>query len=187
MDIKDAKKATGNEENATDNLTDELPKEQSSEEMPEETPANSDNLSDELLQLKDTHLRLMAEYDNYRKRTIKEKADLIKNGGEKTLIGLLPVIDDFQRALETIDKAADLAAVKEGIELIFNKFTSFLQQNGVKVIETLNEPFDDNVHEAIATVPAANEEQKGNIIDTIQMGYMLNDKVIRHAKVVVAN
>ena len=159
-----------------DNLEDELPKE-----------AEEAGSSEELAQLQDSYLRLMAEYDNYRKRTIKEKADLIKNGGEKVLIGLLPVVDDFQRALETIDKATDLTAVKEGVDLIYQKFRSFLQQNGVKETEMAGQPFDADLHEAIATVPAQNEEQQGKIIDNVQTGYTLNDKVIRHAKVVVAN
>jgi molecular chaperone GrpE len=129
----------------------------------------------------------MAEYDNYRKRTIKEKSELIKNGGEKAFIGLFPVIDDFERAVKTLETATDISAVKEGIILIFNKFTSYLQQNGVKPIETLGTDFDPEMNEAVAMVPATNEEQKGKVIDTIQTGYTLYDKVIRHAKVVVAN
>ncbi len=187
MSIEDTNKTTVDEEYPTDNLTDGMPKEPSFDGTTEENVEASANLADELSLLKDTHLRLMAEYDNYRKRTMKEKADLIKNGGEKVLVGLLPVVDDFQRALETIDKATDPEAVKEGIELIYNKFISFLQQNGVKTIEALGEPFDADFHEAIATIPAMDEKQKGNVIDNIQTGYMLNDKVIRHAKVVVAN
>jgi molecular chaperone GrpE len=192
MNEKDLKDKLKNETDLADNLTDDMPKEQIQEENPENTDNVSEmpeepDASEELEKLKDSYLRLMAEYDNYRKRTIKEKADLIKNGGEKVLIGLLPVVDDMQRALENIDKAKDLEAVKEGVDLIYQKFLSFFQQNGVKPIETIGEPFDDDLHEAVATVPAQEEDLKGKIIDNIQKGYTLNDKVIRHAKVVVAN
>jgi molecular chaperone GrpE len=176
-----------NEECSADNLAEGTPKKQATEEVPEENTGETVNLADELAGLKDTYLRLMAEYDNYRKRTIKEKADLIRNGGEKVLTGLLPVIDDFQRALDTIDRATDLASIKEGVNLIYNKFSAFLQQNGVKAIESAGTPFDPDLYEAVATIPAASEEQKGTVIDNLQTGYTLNDKVIRHAKVVVAN
>jgi molecular chaperone GrpE len=192
MDKTDLKNKAENETDLADNLADDMPKEQVQEENPEnadnvsETPEEPD-ASEELEKWKDSYLRLMAEYDNYRKRTIKEKADLIKNGGEKILIGLLPVVDDVQRALENIDKAKDLDAVKEGVDLIYQKFLAFLQQNGVKAIETTDEPFDADLHEAIATIPAQEEDQKGKIRDSLQTGYILNDKVIRHAKVVVAN
>jgi molecular chaperone GrpE len=187
MSEKELENKIENEDNPADNLAEDTPKEQPVEEIPEENVKETDNLSEELIKLKDVHLRLIAEYDNYRKRTIKEKADLIKNGGEKTLLGLLPVIDDFQRALETIDKATDLTSVKEGIDLIYNKFITYLQQNGVKAIESAGTLFDPDLYEAIATIPASNEEQKGIVIDNVQTGYTLNDKVIRHAKVVVAN
>jgi molecular chaperone GrpE len=187
MSEKELENKMESEENFADNLAEGMPKEQAPEEIPEENPGETDNLSEELAKLKDAHLRLMAEYDNYRKRTIKEKSDLIKNGGEKVLTGILPVIDDFQRALETIDKATDLASVKEGVDLIYNKFLSYLQQNGVKMIESIGTPFDPDLYEAVATVPASNEEQKGAVIDNLQTGYTLNGKVIRHAKVVVAN
>ena len=175
------------EENVTDNLTDDVTKEQLSEENIEENNDSTDNMSEELAKIKDAYVRLMAEYDNFRKRTIKEKADLIKNGGEKILVGLLPVVDDFQRALENIETATDANAVKEGVDLIYNKFLSFLQQNGVKPIEALGEVFDADLYEAVAMIPAQDEENKGKVIDSVQTGYTLNDKVIRHAKVVVAN
>ena len=134
---------------------------------------------------KDKYLRLSAEFDNYRKRTIKEKAELILNGGEKSISSILPVIDDFERAIETMETAKDVSAVKEGVELIYNKFMAVLAQNGVKVIETKDQPLDTDYHEAIAVIPAPSEEQKGKILDCVQTGYTLNDKVIRHAKVVV--
>lgn len=134
---------------------------------------------------KDKYLRLSAEFDNYRKRTMKEKAELILNGGEKTIGSILPVVDDFERALKNMETATDVAAVKEGVELIYNKFMSVLAQDGVKVIETKDKPLDTDYHEAIAVVPAPDKALKGKILDCVQTGYMLNDKVIRHAKVVV--
>ena len=134
---------------------------------------------------KDKYLRLSAEFDNYRKRTMKEKAELILNGGEKSISSILPVIDDFERAIKTMETAKDVKAVKEGVELIYNKFMATLAQNGVKVIETKDQPLDTDYHEAIAVIPAPSEEQKGKILDCVQRGYTLNDKVIRHAKVVV--
>ena len=134
---------------------------------------------------KDKYLRLSAEFDNYRKRTMKEKAELILNGGEKSISSILPVIDDFERAIKTMETAKDVKAVKEGVELIYNKFMAVMAQNGVKVIETKDQPLDTDYHEAIAVIPAPSEEQKGKILDCVQTGYTLNDKVIRHAKVVV--
>ena len=134
---------------------------------------------------KDKYLRLSAEFDNYRKRTMKEKSELILNGGEKSISSILPVIDDFERAIKTMETAKDVKAVKEGVELIYNKFMAVMAQNGVKVIETKDQPLDTDYHEAIAVIPAPSEEQKGKILDCVQTGYTLNDKVIRHAKVVV--
>lgn len=134
---------------------------------------------------KDKYLRLSAEFDNYRKRTMKEKAELILNGGEKSLSSILPVVDDFERAIKTMETATDVQAVKEGVELIYNKFMATLAQNGVKVIETKDQLLNTDYHEAIAVIPAPSEAQKGKILDCVQTGYTLNDKVLRHAKVVV--
>ena len=134
---------------------------------------------------KDKYLRLSAEFDNYRKRTMKEKAELILNGGEKSLSSILPVVDDFERAIKTMETATDVPAVKEGVELIYHKFMATLAQNGVKVIETKDQPLNTDYHEAIAVIPAPSEAQKGKILDCVQTGYTLNDKVLRHAKVVV--
>jgi len=191
MDKKKKETNFENEIQVTDNFTDVTTKEQNAEleetDNSDENQENADNVSDELAKLNDSYLRLMAEYDNYRKRTIKEKAELIKTGGEKAFSGLLPVIDDFERAIKNLETATDLSAVKEGVLLIYNKFMNYLQQNGVKPIETLGEVFDPEMNEAVAMVPAADEEQKGKVIDNIQTGYTLYDKVIRHAKVVVAN
>ena len=136
-------------------------------------------------ELQDKYLRQVAEFDNYRKRTMKEKAELILNGGEKSISSILPVIDDFERAIKTMETATDVQAVKEGVELIYNKFMATLAQNGVKVIETKDQPLNTDYHEAIAVIPAPSEAQKGKILDCVQTGYTLNDKVIRHAKVVV--
>lgn len=141
--------------------------------------------NEQIEEQKDKYLRLSAEFDNYRKRTMKEKAELILNGGEKSISSILPIVDDFKRALKNMETATDVAAVKEGVELIYNKFMSVLGQNGVKVIETKEQPLDTDYHEAIAVIPAPNEALKGKILDCVQTGYILNDKVIRHAKVVV--
>jgi molecular chaperone GrpE len=191
MDKKKKGKNFENEMQTADNLADTTTKEQNIEQeeadSPNDNPEDADNVSDELAKLNDSYLRLMAEYDNYRKRTIKEKADLIKTGGEKAFTGLLPVIDDFERAVKIFETATDLSSVKEGILLIYSKLMNYLQQNGVKPIETLGEDFDPEMNEAVATIPAMDEKQKGKVIDSIQTGYTLYDKVIRHAKVVVAN
>lgn len=135
-------------------------------------------------ELNDKYLRLVAEYDNYRKRTLKEKMDIIKSGGEDVLKNILPVIDNFERALKSLDEASDFDALTEGVKLIYNNFKDFLKQRGVSEIEAMNLPLDTDLHEAIAQVP--NEEQKGKIIDVVEKGYKLNDKVLRFAKVVVA-
>lgn len=134
---------------------------------------------------KDKYLRLSAEFDNYRKRTMKEKAELVLNGGEKTISSILPVLDDFERALQNMEKTTDVNAVKEGVEIIYNKFMKVLRENGVKVIEAKGLPLNTDFHEAIAVIPAPEEALKGKVLDCVQNGYTLNDKVIRHAKVVV--
>lgn len=135
---------------------------------------------------KDKYLRLSAEFDNYRKRTMKEKAELIKNGGEKTISAILPILDDMERALQNAKKAEDIQAVCEGIELISQKFQKVLAQEGLQQMEPVGKDFDTDFHEAVALVPAPSEDQKGKVLDCVQTGYTLNDKVIRHAKVVVA-
>ena len=151
----------------------------------EELEKELEKAQEALEEQKDKYLRLSAEFDNYRKRTLKEKAELILNGGEKSLGSILPVVDDFERAIRTMETATDVNAVKEGVELIYNKFMAVLAQNGVKVIETKDQPLDTDFHEAIAVIPAPSEAQKGKILDCVQTGYTLNDKVLRHAKVVV--
>jgi molecular chaperone GrpE len=136
-------------------------------------------------QLNDTYIRTLAEYDNYRKRTIKEKAELIKSGGESVLINVLNVVDDLDRGVKAAAEATDVTAVKEGMELIYNKFQAFLKQQGITLIETEGAAFDTDHHEAIATIPAPEEGMKGKVLDCVQKGYNLHDKVIRFAKVVV--
>lgn len=139
----------------------------------------------EIEELNDKLLRKIAEFDNYRKRTLKEKTELILNGGEKTIVSILPVIDDMERALKNMKKTEDVAAVLEGVELIYKKFMDILGKQGVSVIETKDADFNVDIHEAIAQLPAPTEELKGKVMDCTLTGYKLNDKVIRHAQVVV--
>ena len=174
----------------TQNGADEQPQNEQAEDATpltheEELEKELEKAQEEIEEQKDKYLRLSAEFDNYRKRTMKEKAELILNGGEKSLSSILPVVDDFERAIKTMETATDVNAVKEGVELIYNKFMAVLAQNGVKVIETKDQPLDTDYHEAIAVIPAPSEAQKGKILDCVQTGYTLNDKVLRHAKVVV--
>ena len=135
--------------------------------------------------INDSYLRLMADFDNYRKRTIKEKADLIKNAGERIIIDFLPIVDNFERALDSMKTAEDVEAVRQGVELIYNQVMSMMKANGVAVIETKDAPFDTEYHEAITTIPAPTPELKDKIVDCTTKGYTMNEKVIRHAKVVV--
>lgn len=164
----------------------ELNEQTSEQNVQEETcDCNYNALEQKYDELNDAHLRLMAEFDNYRKRTIREKADMLKSAGENILVNILPLIDDFERGLKAIEKTEDVESAKEGLELIYQKFVSFLLHNGVKEIETENQPFNMDLHEAITTVPAPTEDLKGKIIDCVSKGYTLNDKVIRFPKVVV--
>ena len=149
------------------------------EETPEQSP-------EQLLEQKQhDYLLLMADFDNYRKRTLQEKAELIKNGSARAMEQLLPVVDDFERALEAIAKGGDIDSLKEGVELIYNKFVKYLKQQNVEPIESTGEMFDTDVHEAVTTFPVEDETKKGRVIDTVMKGYKINDKVLRHAKVVV--
>ena len=184
-----------------------MKKQKHSEEAPEVTPESqaeetnqnsetsdeaADLIEDELevmsqkyAELNDKNLRLMAEFDNYRKRTLKERMDLLKTAGEKVLVDMLPLIDDFERGLKVMETSEDVQSVKDGVELIYSKFISFLMQNGVKSIPTENQAFDTQFHEAIITFPAPSEELKGKIIDCVAKGYTMNEKVIRYSNVVV--
>ena len=154
------------------------PKEETADEKVE-------RLKKELEQAKKEYLFLMAEFDNFRKRTLKEKQDLVKYGCQEAMRNLLPVVDDFERAIDSISKADDLDSAKEGINLIDNKFIKYLESNNVKAIDSTGKDFDTDYHEAITTFPASDEKMKGKVIDTTLKGYMINDKVLRHAKVVV--
>lgn len=138
-----------------------------------------------IAELQDKYLRQVAEFDNYRKRTIKEKAELVLNGAEKTVTAILPVLDDLERALKNMGKMEDVDAVKKGVDLIYQKFVKVLGDQGVKKIDTENADFNTDLHEAIAQVPAPSDEMKGKVIDCVKSGYTLNEKVIRHAQVAV--
>lgn len=165
----------------------------------ENEPVGEQDLESEILRLnseleasrasveneKKEYMFLMAEFDNFRKRTLKEKSEIIKNAGEQVLKGLLPILDDFERGIEAAGKTDNAESVKEGMMLIYNKFKKFLEQNGVKEIDPEDRVFDTERHEAISVVPVPAEDQKGKILDTVQKGYTINDKVLRHAKVVV--
>lgn len=166
------------DENVTDNQGEDVNKE-----------SNDDNLTDwedKYNQLQNSYLRLNAEFDNYRKRTLKEKADLLKFGSERILQDVINVVDDFERALTNINSSQDVDAVKEGISLIYDKFKNFLTKHGVKEIEAVGQTFDTDKHEAITTIPASSEEDKDKVVDCVQKGYTLDDKVIRYPKVIVA-
>lgn len=173
----------------TTEATEAVTEEKATEEKATEEKATEEDalaaLQSKYDQLNDTLLRTMAEYDNYRKRTLREKADLIKTGGESVLIGVISVLDDLERGLQAMETAQDIEGVKEGMRLIHTKMSGFMKQNGVTPIETEALPLDTDVHEAIATIPAPNEALKGKIVDCVQKGYYLHDKVIRFAKVVV--
>ena len=188
--MSEEKKYKENEEETTVNETDETTDENNvvGEENIDEKSELENKLAEaaeKIATLEDKYLRQVAEFDNYRKRTMKEKAELKKNGGEKTIESILPVLDDFERALATKEKSDKAAELHKGVELIYNKFITILKQNGLEKIETEGKDFDTDYHEAIAMVPTPDQSLKGKVLDCIQTGYILNDKVIRHAKVAV--
>ena len=162
--------------------------ERETEEVAEEETEEKDPLEkaqDEIAELKDKWLRSVAEFENYRKRTLKERTELILNGGEKFITAILPVLDDMERAIANGEKTDDPKVLREGMTLIYQKFMKTLEAQGVSKIETEDADFDTDVHEAVAMVPGMGDDKKGKVIDCVQTGYMLNDKVIRHAKVAV--
>lgn len=171
------------EKQAEQTQTDNLSAEDSNKEKEAEELDPLAKAEQEVESLKKQLLYKTAEFENYRKRTLKEKADLILNGGEKTIAAILPILDDFERAIA--DKSEDPKVIKEGVQMIFNKFSKALESLGVKKIETQDKDFDVDYHEAVAMVPGMGDDKKGKVIDCIQTGYTLNDKVIRHAKVAV--
>lgn len=168
---------TSVDEETADNQAD------ANEEATEKDPIEEAN--EQIAKLKDQLLRTMAEFENYKKRTLKEKTELILNGGEKTISAILPVLDDMERAIANADKADDINKLEEGWELIYKKFEGCLNSLGVKKIETENADFNTDYHEAVAMVPGMGDDKKGKVIDCVQTGYLLNEKVIRHAKVAV--
>lgn len=181
---KTSKQDLENPEEMT-NVQDEQPQTAEAENKSDKKAEEAEDYKKKYEELNEAHLRLRAEFDNYRKRTLREKADLIKNGGETALKNLLPVVDDFERAMQNISKTEDVAAVKEGLDLIYSKFMNYLAQQGVKPVDAIGKAFDKELFEAIATIPAPEADMKGKVIDCVQTGYSLFDKVIRHAKVVV--
>lgn len=170
------------DDEATDTVDDAIAAEQTEDN---DLQARLDKAIADNEAMKRDYLFLMAEFDNFKKRTLREKSELLKNAAESTLKGLLPIVDDFERGLSAIKDSSDAASVKEGMELIYNKLIKYLAANGVKAIESAGATFDPDLHEAIAMIPAADETQRGKVIDTVEKGYTLNDKVIRHAKVAV--
>lgn len=179
--------------NDVDNIDLQQEDTEAAKEMAQEAIDQSEELRKELDDTKallekekKEYLFLMAEFDNFRKRTVKEKSEIIKNGAENALKGLLPIVDDFERSLQAINENSDASSIREGVELIYNKFIKYLEQNGVKAIPSeVGSDFDTEMHEAVTSFPVDDETKKGKVIDTVQKGYMLNDKVLRHAKVVV--
>lgn len=158
---------------------------ESSEQKVSEKTEKEVSAEEKLAEMTDKYLRLSAEFDNYRKRTLREKIELTKTAGEDILRNIIPVIDDFERALKQVESTQDCAAVKSGIDLIYNKFLSFLKQQGIKEIEAVNKEFDVDLHEAITKIPAPDENMRGKVVDVVEKGYFLNDKVMRFSKVVV--
>ena len=171
---------TGNADNSDNSEESGKSSEDSSEEK-----SPLEQAQEQIEELKDKYLRSVAEFDNYRKRTLKEKAELILNGSEKAIAAVLPILDDMERAIANGEKTEDLNVLREGMSLIYTKFQKVLESIGVKEIETADADFDTDVHEAIAMVPGMGDDKKGKVLDCVQKGYKLNDKVIRHAKVAV--
>ena len=187
-DNQSGKKIGAEEEPERKELQEEVPDEETGEETEEkeaEEEEKEPTAEEKLAELQDRYLRLSAEYDNFRKRTLKEKIDLQRSANENLLNALLPVADDFDRALQSVDEAKEIDAVKEGMHLIAGKFTAFLSQQGVKDIESVHKAFDTDLHEAITKIPAPSKKLKGKVVDVIQKGYYLNEKVLRFAKVVI--
>lgn len=160
-------------------------KEQSEEDQEELHEKKEQLLEEELNELRDKYVRLSAEFDNYRKRTLKEKMELTKSAGEGILLNIIPVVDDFERGMDSMDKATDIDAVKKGVHLIYNKFQEFLKQSGVKEIDAREKEFNTDEHDAVTKIPAPSEDLKGKVVDVIEKGYKLHDRVIRFSKVVV--
>lgn len=190
---KKAQKTDKQEEIKDQELNNETLEEQSEpvdekevqEEEPVEEKTKEEELEEKLAELQDKYLRLTAEYDNYRKRTLKEKVELLDGAKEEVFVNILPVVDDLERAMGSVREAKDINAVKEGMELIYGKFTKYMEQQGVKEIDALNKELNTDQHEAVTKIPVDSKKKKGKVVDVIEKGYMLRDKVIRFAKVVI--
>ncbi|MBP6303227.1 MAG: nucleotide exchange factor GrpE [Bacteroidia bacterium] len=159
--------------------------ENNADDSAETSPTPEELMKQEIDQLNDKYIRLFAEFDNYKRRTAKERLDLMGSANKETVVSMLPVLDDFERAFKAFENANDVTALKEGVELIFTKFKNIMVSKGVKPIESIGQPFNIDFHEAITNIPAPSEELKGKVIDEVEKGYFLNDKVVRFAKVVV--
>lgn len=168
-----------------DKMADDVEEVKETENAGDSQQTSEADLQHKYEDLNDSYLRLNAEFDNFRKRTLKEKSDLIKSGGERVLLDIITLVDDFERALASLHKTEDRKAILEGMDLIYTKFVAFLKQHGVNEIEAIGQPFDADTFEAITTIPAPEVSQKGLIVDCIQKGYRLNDKIIRFPKVIV--
>lgn len=182
-ETKDSAESTNESSEANSENSEYSENSDKSENSEEKDPL--EQAQEEIEALKDKYLRSVAEFDNYRKRTLKERAELILNGGEKVISAVLPVIDDMERAIENGAKTDDPEVLREGMTLIHQKFVKILEGQGVSLIETADADFDTDIHEAVAMVPGMGDDKKGKVIDCLQKGYKLNDKVIRHAKVAV--
>ena len=178
---------TTNEMKQETEQTEQLPKEEVKGEQSEAAVSAEDKLRAELAEANDKYVRLYAEFDNFKRRTTKERVDLLQTAGKEVIISLLPVLDDFERAMKSMETATDVSAVKEGISLVQNKLRHILTQKGLKEMESIGNSFDADLHEAITNIPAPSDDLKGKVIDEVEKGYYLNDKVIRFAKVIVGN
>ncbi len=187
---EEEKEQKNQEESLSDNqdvieTTQNGPSEHCEEKQPDKKPDEAEELKQKLTEMQDKYVRLTAEFDNYRKRTLRERIELTKSAGESVIISLLPVIDDFDRAIGSLNETDNCNAIREGILLIYNKLNDFLKQNGVKEMKAMHTAFDSDEHEAVTKIEVGDEELKGKVIDIVRKGYTLNDKVIRFPKVVV--
>lgn len=192
---KKSKKAKGKEEVQEQKVQDENQEAQAEaaenqneeEEEATEEKANEPTVEDKLCEIQEKYIRLAAEFENYKKRTLRERMELIKSANEDVLLGLLPVMDDFERALQSMEESKDADSIKAGVDLIYNKFKEFMKQKGVKEIDAKEKDFDTDLHDALSKIPAPDKKLKGKVVDVIEKGYYLNDKVMRYAKVVIGD
>jgi len=181
------KKKKTEDMDSTENTTGVVDENTQGTETTEQTPSAEAKLKEELAAANDKYLRLFAEFDNFRRRTANERKELLVTAGKEVIVSLLPVLDDFERAFKSMETATDVVAVQAGVELIYSKLNNILAQKGLKPMESVGQPFDADLHEAITNIPAPNEELKGKVLDEMEKGYYLGDKVIRFAKVIVGN